>query len=318
MVVILLIGSRGLPQIIYAYHANLGWVYLVRGLYDPPVSAAPALEKAVERFDRAGASSAAPRLAEAKGLALAQLGRPEAAASLWMGLPAPRPLLSSIAAWRTGRAEWNQALQTWVNADPNWLAPTSPIQPHVGYVCQQTLTTAGRLTPANQEICRRYWQANDANLLVNGAFDAGTLRPWQRHSTAGSDYAVDAGAAGSAPAARITTSADGYHGGIFQQLLLPAGATLHFSARVRVAADTEIAFWPLYTRRIEQGEEKIGAQEHVVVHGQMDWTYYERTFSVPGSQPIRFTIYPLFFRGAGAIWIDDVTLRVIDAAEPSQ
>ncbi|RIK32964.1 MAG: hypothetical protein DCC55_35875 [Chloroflexi bacterium] len=313
-----LIGSRSFLQITQTFDTNLGWIYLMRGLYAPPNTAAPALEAAVQYFDRAGVSQAAPRLAEAKGLALIQLGQPEAAASVWMELPAPRPLLSSIAAWQTGRAEWDQALQTWVNADPNWLARTSPIQTRVGYVCQQTLTVAGQLTPANQAICRRYWQANDGNLLVNGTFDAGTLHPWQHHSTAGSDYALETGDAGSPPAARITTRTDGYHGGIFQQLLLPAGATLRFSARVRVAADTEIAFWPLYTRRIEQGEEKIGALERVLVRGQMDWTYYERTFRAPGDSPVRFTAYPLFFRGAGTIWIDDVILRVIDGAEPSQ
>lgn len=217
---------------------------------------------------------------------------------------------------------WNEALYFYRGAERKLDGVAVGSGWQTGQMCQLYLFQPGTLTTDNRSYCEHYFQNQDGNLFLNGAFDQGLLGWRERYFSNPGDaaYRVSGDVGTPAPSAQLSGFSDAYHGGLFQRITLPAGTTLRYRARFQYSAADGDAFdlQALYVRGLGsiQVRESTPPQEIPLADG---WTLIESVFVVPEpdlseqkGNDLTFIFFPLRLTGQGSAWLDDVTLHIVE------
>lgn len=227
---------------------------------------------------------------------------------IWQEKSVPASRLIGIGDWYRQHNDWQEALFYYTAASR--LQENSDADLHILEVCRKLYELPIVLDEASQHICVDYRYALDRNLVIDGDFGGQGLDFWERHYVDGVNYWIDSSFGMPAPSLRIDSSTDRYIGGVFQQLSLPPGTVVKFSAWLRVQAVEDVRVHPVYTRGV-QGD-KLVVRTKATIKDSMEWQYIERTFRIPATDDGQLSFYPAFLGGTGVFWIDNVRLRVLD------
>lgn len=182
-----------------------------------------------------------------------------------------------------------------------------------GVVCQQTLATPERLTPAQQTYCDGYFARNGRNLILNGQLATGNTWGWNGQfffaDPRTATFAVDAAAGQPAPSLLLEGVTAGPHRGLYQVISLPPGSRVRFSAKARTAADADFQVALLFIGWRADGRPQ--GNEFAVVTESTGWRTYEREFRLPADAERLVQFYPAVLSGRGQVWLDDVQLTLL-------
>lgn len=183
-----------------------------------------------------------------------------------------------------------------------------------GSVCQQAFASPTLLNEENSQFCTEMLAQNKNNLLLNGDASPRTLHGWQ-----GQHFFIDQNRALSSiedtsgsqsPVFKLVGHTEGNHFGLFQGVALPSGSSVRFSGRFKVDAHEDLQARLLYIGwRGEDG--KPGGNHGAWQDSDLEWTTFERVFTVPENAASSIDFYPAVFSGQGTIWFDDVRLELI-------
>lgn len=286
---------------------NSGWLQLIRAQADREV--APKIAAAsLSSFQRAVAQVFHPYAYLGMGFAYALIGDGDAALFEWRKAQVPPYLLVSIGNDANAGHNWDKALLYYRSAAMlgDGKAPFL-----AGNVCQRVFPQSDLLDRTNQVYCRDLLFEND-NLIVNNQFSEGHDWGWNRRyfsSVEAVRYEVDQEAGRSAPSARIIGLTDAYHGGLFQRIKLPPGLVVRYSGWFKVQAAGDVRVRLLYFGGRSQGEPFGRALR--TIKGDIDWTYWETTITIPESDERLFRFFPVLLTGRGVVWLDDVRLEPV-------
>ena len=299
------------PDLTGLFIRNSAWLYLTKAYLSLKEDKASAL-KALKIFPKAPSfdPQAGQKASLGTGMAYFVFGQEAAAFSSWQNGGVSPWLLIGPGNWFKAKHRWNEALfyyRSGFNLDRD---TSSPSQFLAGEVCQLTMFQPGVLNEANQNYCEDYFShLNDGNLMLNGGFEAESFVAWERHITADVAYKVERSEERPGPVASITGKTDRYHGGLFQRIAIPAGRTIRYSAWIKVRRDGAVRINPLYVRGQRGDELVVGAGK--TISEDIDWMYLERIFQTSEVDGAVLNFYPVFFKGRGTIWIDDIRVTLL-------
>lgn len=296
--------------------SNIAWVNLNKHLQRSSL-ATENLDQVAKQFQHAASSNQENRSAWfGRGLTYALRGDAESAQRSWNeGNILPDMLKEyGLTARRGGYLD--QAIIFFRGADALRSKPDSAEYYLAGSICQRTLASPARLSESNSEFCSKMLVENANNLMLNGDFAVQDVHGWEgEHYFADENKArmvvVDTASELEAPYVRLTGSSEGNHFGLFQKLQLPAGSKVRFSGRFKASNQENLAARLLYIEwqgADEQSQGNHGAR----LDEDLEWTYFERTFTVPEDLSSFIDFYPVVFSGQGSIYLDDIRLELIN------
>jgi hypothetical protein len=241
------------------------------------------------------------------GLAYSLLGETERALEVWRESDLDPHMLVSIGNSFRSREKLNEALSYYrgvINLDRD----DAEIQFLAGNICQLVLFDIDKASRSNWGFCNNYFVKNDRNLIINSQFAQANIVGWEKHHNAGARYEIDMKTGKSSPSVMIKGYTGKYHGGIFQSLILASGNVVRYSMWLKIQPEGGIKVYPLYFRARQNGQLIVGAGKPLV--SDKGWTYLERNFRVPEVDGSHFGFYPVFFKGQGTVWVDDVRLEI--------
>jgi hypothetical protein len=292
---------------------NWGWLALSGGIPGVQQGDCKRCDEAVNAFSSLLTKDFNEEVAQGMALALFLNGNTSDARKVWPSIHRPSRLLA-VSDWLRNHGQANLALELLSEVNVHLERELPNVSARIGQICQHQFAEesipAVRNVQSHNIICKEYWDKSMAGLIVDGQFDTGTLYFWSRHFSEGSEYSIDHVEGVPAPALKMHTSRKAYHGGIFQQFVLPKGTILKYSARLWIKPGADFRVLPLYVRYRQGGETKVSAGQPIV--SRAGWLYVERSFTAFGADSDRYTFYPAFVRGIGEIWIDDVRLVPLD------
>jgi hypothetical protein len=229
----------------------------------------------------------------------------------------PQSPLTFEEAWKRGNTALSEGL---VDRALLWFAVSSHFSNEVGgkvamplaRLCQHQYAFQSTLLPRSQRLCELYWHPADGNLLVNGQFDLGgagwmDLIATDEHSVV---YSVEEGMGCQGSCLRIETRSQGYHGGKFQFLTLPPGATLSYTVRLKTREFDNLAVDVL-------AWQAGSIEKHLTyLSGSRDWHVYESSVMIPDAEGHTVIFAPVRIWGKGTVWLDDVQLVIAEGKQP--
>jgi hypothetical protein len=295
-------------------YSNIAWVSLNNTLQSNPANSKN-LERVANQFQEALSLDQENRSAWfGRGLAYAMYGDIDLAHSSWSkggivpdvltqyGIEASRDEhLDSALIFFRGAADFRNE----VDSEEIYLA---------GSVCQQSFASPTQLSQKNSQFCAEILAKNRNNLILNGDADTKNLHGWQ-----GKYYfteqnraysSIEDSAESNGLVFKLVGNAEGNHFGLFQRVSLPAGSTVRFSGRFKVEAQEDLEARMLYIgwRGIDGKSE---GNQGALQDSDLEWTKFEREFTVPEDAASSIDFYPAVFNGQGTIWFDDVRLELI-------
>jgi tetratricopeptide (TPR) repeat protein len=313
---------------------NLGWVELTKQIYGTEPAAAERAETHFSAALQQGATDSRAATGRLIQALLAGQDRDE-----WRepvnGAAIDWARVMAVGEWLYNQGNYTQAMRLFAAAhemapdtyEDAWLS--------IGSICQQILFTSNTSTDHLGSVfdCDDYWESVSHNLIVNGDFARSHLRPWFKRYQTGIVYrgetiandaldgAIDGGLetesaatarqeADRRPVAVITSANDEHYGGLYQSIHLPPGTHVRFSARIKVAAKGPMLLYPLYIRgETEEGRwrRSLGA-----IRESTEWMMLEHEYRIPADHHLSTAFYPVYFQGAGTVWVDDVRLKVLE------
>jgi len=294
---------------------NAGWLQLARA-NALGTTQEPLIIEALDLFQRATTSTDAPTPIAflGAGMAYAILGNGAAALSSWQKARVTPQELIGFGDWARVSQRWNDALFYYRSA-----ATVEQDGPDKGEIlaaelCQRFLYQPYTLNQPNQAYCQDYFSKNDGNLVVNGQFDRGHLSGWRQRyfsSRTAVLFTVDKTEGKPAPAGSVQGLKEGYHGGLFQEIAVPPGAIIRFSAWIKIESEGEIEVRLLHFRITSKGR-VLGKGTRRIVSQDMGWTRLETKFRAPGiNEPVQILFFPVLVLGIGTVWLDDVRVELL-------
>lgn len=292
--------------------SNLGWLQLARAH-----SCLEAREtwstKALEQFHRVVATQRSNYVTLlGLGIAYAMAGDEFAALSSWRNAGVAPQVLIDFGHQAQADQRWDDALLYYKSATNLELGQPNESQFLAANICQLAFAQPDVLNQRNQAYCRDHLSQYGDNLIVNGQFNGGDMWGWGKRyfsSPASVVYRLDERTGQPAPAALIIGLTKDYHGGLFQRITLPSGATVRYSAWVKILTDKGTTVRLLYFGSQVDGK-PVGSMLQNVSN-DIEWTYFERVFQVPKADGMLFTFFPALLTGKGQVWIDDVRLELL-------
>jgi len=302
---------EGLPAIALR---NWGWLTLTEGITSYQQDNCNKCTTAISAFSKLLKKNHDEGIAQGLGLALFLRGQTLKSQLIWSSIYHPTRVLA-VANWLNNHKQAELALKLLSNYSLHSRGGLVDIQSYIGLVCQKQFVIINRATgnDSTRNTCNDYWAKTPDGLIVDGQFETTSLQFWRQRFTKGSKYTIDRQTGTPLPSLRIHTVKNTYHGGVFQELVLPKGTKLIYSVRLRIRPEAAFRVLPLYIRYQQNGETKIGAGAPIA--RRTEWLYLERSFTAPGSDGDRYTFYPAFVSGIGEIWIDDVRLVPVENIE---
>lgn len=184
----------------------------------------------------------------------------------------------------------------------------------IGGICQGYWAQLEKLSYANQDRCRHFF--DDGNLLLNGGFDSGNQDGWQNVGDEAITM-IDNGIDGPAVALRGDGESIRYE--ISQRLNLAPGTVVHFSAYVRsddggdaigeISPEIRLLYIGFGKPDGTPAGNSLDMENAEIVPHQ--WTYVERTYTIPPAQGAMFRFAAAQVRGFAQIDVDQVKLEVL-------
>lgn len=266
---------------------------------------APAAEAALPYFERALESD--PTYPQARiGAALLNIqnGHEDEALAHWNGAEIDPSVLVAYGDKAYGSGSFNEALLLYKDS-ASLGAREGPIL--AGTVCQRALYETGLLSGEKQDICKDYFANNGNNMIVNAGFGSGDLTGWTERYWSGfsGSYGV-----GDSTIARIQGERDGQVGAVSQDLTLPAGTEVRFSARIKADLDPGANVRLLHAVWTKPDGEP-GGNQLATIDEDLEWDHVERIVQLPPAGDGTYTFSPAILTGKGDVWIDDVQLEII-------
>lgn len=310
----LLLSVARAPAAVSALLGNAGWVMLngYQREEQSPLAEQPdpvlAFSRALDL--RAGNSSA--RFGE--GMTYALQGRVDEAIASWSLSETESETFIDYGIMARDAGKLDMAL-THLRAADALDREGGPEAGHLaGTICQRAYAEPQTMSLPNSRYCSDYWNSAGGNLIINGDLEPPVLSGWfGEHYFAGrsakqpevlpdpdtGDFAV-----------RLEGVEDRNHFGLYQRLTLSPGETVRFSGRFKLSGEEGLTARLLYVGWQDSEGVAQGNHGHVGKE-RMEWTAFERTFTVPAESQVVIDFYPVLFRGVGAVWFDDVRLERI-------
>lgn len=304
--VIFVLALSQKPHWIQSATRNLAWLELTAGIIDTLQGPCHPCETATTLFSKLSNNQHHNNGDILQGLGLAQFfqGNMSDASLLWPQVPNVSRA-RAVVNWLVAHEQYTLAVQLLSNINDSLRGRNLRVLLDLGAACQKF-----EIRPHTPEdLCQDYWHRSTTGFIIDGDFNSQTMQYWQRHFTTGSTYSVDNATGISPPALKISATLDIYHGGAFQELILPKGTKVKFSAYLKTEATHNYRVLPLYVRYQINGETRVSAGQRI--DRSMDWHYEERLFTAPGADNDLYRFYPAFIGGIGTLWVDQVSLKVI-------
>ncbi len=192
-------------------------------------------------------------------------------------------------------------------------SPTNEAHYLAGTVCQRTLANPDLLSAANRQYCSEYFKNNRNNWIINGSFAEGSLVGWGgAHFFAGRNaarLALEQDTASADTVVSLKGLDESNHFGLFQRLTLSPGNKVIFRGRFKLSGKPNLTARILYIAW--QDEDGTVQGNHGEQHSNnMQWTKFERSFTVPPNIQPAIDFYPVLFSGEGTVWFDDIQLEL--------
>ena len=309
---LLAVALLRLPVAFSHFIGNLAWLQLSIATNSRTEGKVQAAE-AIELFQRAiTIDTTNERVFWGMGTTYGVLGDEAAAIANWQKSGAAPNTLIAMADSLLFNEFYDEALTYYKGASELSLVQPSEASFLAANVCQRKFERLSVLNQANELFCRKYFDQNEGNLIVNGQFVGSELSGWNKRYFSRMTsviYALDE-TTGHPPAAiSVTGVTDVYHGGLFQTIGLPAGVEVRFGAWIKVQGAGTFNARLLYVGGQQDGQ-PFGNAPHSVSEN-MEWAYLERTIRLPRVDDTLYTFFPVLLTGKGRVWIDGVTLEIV-------
>ncbi len=292
---------------------NLGWVNLAKAvMHNQPKQ--ELLEQAKTQFNLIEYN-----LSEAsyRGLGTVELWnhQPNAAVEMWRAGDVSADWLLAMGKTRYAADDLNGALTYLMGAEALAEDRSDEARIYAGIVCQRTYANPHILSEDAQEYCRRFFSRQSGNLIVNGSFESSSVSGWQLSLSGQKEnliYEFDHDRGQPAPSIVMSFRNSQHSMGLLQWINLLPGTTIRFGAWLRVEASTpEFEARVLHIQYQRRGKSP-GNSLLTMSNNTTEWTYFEREFRLPDDADGRVTLLPVLAKGEGKVWIDEVTVTVVD------
>lgn len=317
---LLIVAMLLVPRLISTAERNMGWLQLATAMTTAEHSQSAheeRLQSAIDLFSRAVSRSSTDQSAWL-GLAMASahVGDQPAVVNAWRAAGAPAERLIEYGNMQYP-ASPQLALLYFLSAQD--LSPEGHTDAYyaAARVCRSQWAARAQFEPKYADYCAHLVQMNKGNLIFNGGFDDGVDLGWEgRFFFIKPEHAVlytDPTAGVPSPSAVIQGISAQHHQGIGQTLCLRPGTQVHYSAHFRVESHGNFQARLLYIGW--RADDKVNGNQAEILTSTRDWTYLERTWTVPENAEPQITFQPLILTGQAQVWIDDVR---VTTTEPPQ
>ena len=291
--------------------SNIGWVQLTQGI----LRTEEAYKIQPDQFLTAVRTNPANKRAYiGAGMAYAANLEESEALHFWYQGNAEPTTLYEMGKQLRDRGFFDMAFVYFRNADALESTEENEGSFLAGRLCQFILAEPESVSVENQKYCRHLFASHKNNLLLNGQFDYALNMGWNGvfffTDPSTSRAELDLGIGLPPPSLKLTGVTEGRHSGMYQRIALSPGTTVHFSGYFRIESTGDLATPLLYVEWKNGG--KVHGSYFYKAESSMDWTYLERTITLPLTSEAWMNFYPALLTGQGVVWTDNVAVKVLN------